>query len=288
VALSLHALLALLRCPRPAASLIVLAVLWLDVDTTGASPSAVRAFLMIAALESSRLFRLPGNSLAALSAAALLVVLFDPAAFARASFRMSYGVVLAILTFGLPLADRLKTAIDGPFPRRTGRLLSALRRHLPGALGVGIAAGLVGAVTGIEYFHVFTPGGLIANLVLAPLAALVLVAGFCSLSLGLAGWAAASVFFNGAAAVLLGAIERLIRLELRLPGVFATARFRAPWIGPASEAVLIAACIAGYALRWGPARSRWSPLFAAAAAPLGIVVLALVFGVRFGDSASHP
>ena len=61
VALSLHALLALARCPRPLASTLVLAVLWLDVDTTGESPSAVRAFLMVAVLEAAFILRRPGQ-----------------------------------------------------------------------------------------------------------------------------------------------------------------------------------------------------------------------------------
>ena len=104
VAVALHALLALLRCPRLPAGALVLAVLWLDVGATGASPSAVRAFVMVAAMEAAWTLRRPSNLLSALAASALIVLLAEPMDFFSASFRMSYGVMTAIITLGLPLA----------------------------------------------------------------------------------------------------------------------------------------------------------------------------------------
>lgn len=93
---------------------MTLAVLWLDVDTTGASPSAVRAFILIACYEAAVVLRRPANGIAALAAAALIVLLVEPMALFSASFQMSYGVVLAILCFGLPLADRMAARL-APF-----------------------------------------------------------------------------------------------------------------------------------------------------------------------------
>lgn len=281
VALSLHALLAALRCPRPAAAIITLAVLWLDVDTTGASPSAVRAFILIACYEAAFVLRRPGNGIAALSAAALIVLLTDPMALFSASFQMSYGVVLAILCLGLPLAERLGERF-APFPDLPEVTWTWWQRGVAGAVrwfwpifGIGLSAALVSAVTGPQFFHVFAPGGLVANLVLVSLAMLVIVAGFASVATGLAGAAALSVLFNHAALVVLLGIDALIRLEVRVPGVWWAAQWRASWAGPAVLALVLTVVTACYAAGWRRERGGWWPPFAVAA-------LALLIGVKFG------
>jgi competence protein ComEC len=69
VALAVHALLLLARCPRPLVAVLTLLVLWLDVDTTGASPSALRAWLLVAAYETGYALRLPANGIAAAAGA---------------------------------------------------------------------------------------------------------------------------------------------------------------------------------------------------------------------------
>jgi len=165
VAMALHALLAVLRCPRPIAAVVTLAVLWLDVDTTGASPSAVRAFILIACFEAALVLRRPVNGIAALAAAALIVLVVEPMALFSASFQMSYGVVFAILSFGLPLAEWMaaRFALFKDLPEATWAWwqkfsATALRWFWP-VLGIGLAAALVSAVSGPEYFHVWAPGG---------------------------------------------------------------------------------------------------------------------------------
>jgi competence protein ComEC len=281
VALALHALLLLARCPRLAVAAITLLVLWLDVDTTGASPSAVRAWMLVAAGEAAFVLRLPKNGVAALSAAALLVLVTEPMALFCASFQMSYGVVLAILCFGLPLAEWM-AARWAPWPNLPEVTWSWWQRWFARAvrwfwpvLGIGVAAWLVGAVTGAAFYRVFTPGGLIANLVLVPLAMFVIIAGFASIATGLAGLGAVSVLLNHAAIVLLTVIDALIRLGQRVPGIWWPAEWRVPWLGTATLTVLLAAMLAGYAHGWrGWSRGFWPPF--------AIVALALILGVKFG------
>jgi competence protein ComEC len=281
VALSLHALLALLRCPRPAAALLTLAVLWLDVDTTGASPSAVRAFLLVAFYEAAFVLRRPANGVAALSGAALVVLLVEPMALFSASFQMSYGVVLAILCFGLPLAERIQQTwspfrdVPGVTLRRWQRAWAAALRWFWPVLGIGLAAALVSAVTGPAFFKVFAPGGLIANLVLVPLAMLVIVAGFTSILAGVIGFTAATVLFNHAALTLLVVIDALIRWNVRLPAVWHAAQWRVAWAAPVALGAVLATVLAGYASGWRRERGGWWP-------PAAIVAVALVFGVKFG------
>jgi competence protein ComEC len=281
VALALHAVLALLRCPRSAAAALTLGVLWLDVDTTGASPSAVRAFLLVAACEAGFVLRRPANGLAALGAAALAVLLIEPLALFSASFQMSYGVVLTILCFGVPLGEWL-AARWRPFallPEATWKWwqhwLTRGLWWLAGALGIGAAAALVSAVTGPTFFQVFTPGALAINLVLVPLAMLVIVAGFASVVTGLAGLVWLNSLFNHAAMLVLLGIDSLIRLGLRMPGLWWPAQWRAPWVGALALGALLTASLAGYAWRWETRRGGWWP-------PVAVVALALLFGIKWG------
>jgi competence protein ComEC len=205
----------------------------------------------------------------------------DPLAIFSASFQMSYSVVFAILGFGLPLAERMALRL-APFrdmPEATWtwwqRAFAAALRWFWPVLGIGMAAALVSAVSGPEFFHVWAPGGLVANLVLVPLAMLVIVAGFASIIAGLAGVTLLGALFNHAAITLLVAIEWLIRGGLRAPGIWWAANWRAPWMASATLALLLCAVIAGYALGWKKERGGWWP-------PLVIASLGLLFGVKFG------
>jgi len=152
VAIALHALFGLIRCPRLAATLLVLAALWLDVDTTGDSPSALRAFLMVAAVEVAWVLRLPANPMASLSTAALAVLLADPQDLFSASFQMSYGVMTALVALGMPLASEWqeRLAPHRLLPQVSWSRLQKIRahaqNHLAGALGIGAAAAAGGAV----------------------------------------------------------------------------------------------------------------------------------------------
>lgn len=108
IALSVQILLSLLRLPRLAAAAVSLSALWLYVDITGTSPSAVRAFLMCALFIASFSWRRPGNALAVLVTSALLILLIAPMQLFSASFQMSYGIVAVLLLLGLPLAEAMQ------------------------------------------------------------------------------------------------------------------------------------------------------------------------------------
>jgi competence protein ComEC len=281
IALSVQILLSLLRVPRLAAAAAGLAALWLFVDITGTSPSAVRAFLMCALFIASFSLRQPGNALAALVTSALLILLIEPMQLFSASFQMSYGIVAALLLLGWPLAERLQARwpLFTARPETTWgwhrRLADWTWRGLLGMLGIGLASSLVSTVSSIQFFQLFTPGALAVNLVLIPLSTVVIGAGFLSLLFGLAGFMAGSVLFNHAGALLLWLMDWLLRAAVAVPGVCQTAQFRAGWLGPATLAGLLAACLAGYAWRWRRERGSFWP-------PFVLVALLLVFGVKFG------
>lgn len=280
IAGGLHALLILLRLPSLARLMIELTALWLYVDITGTVPSAVRAFLMVALLMSSFALRVPGNPVSALTVSTLVVLLVDPLQMFNASFQMSYGIVAALLLVGLPLAARWEAV----WPQFALLPKPAWRWHHHGrawlwrwtlvAVAIGVAAALVSAVTGVLFFQLFTPGALLANLLVIPASSLAILAGFASLLCGLVGFTTGSMLANHAAVLILLAIEHGIRGFVHLPAMWFGATFKAPWMGGITLGALLATMIAGYAQGWrGWHRYFW--------APFAVVTLGFVLGVRF-------
>lgn len=281
IAGGLHALLTLLRLPRPAQFFVGLTALWLYVDITGAPPSAVRAFVMVALVQASLVLRVPRNPLSALAASALLVLLVAPLQVFSASFQMSYGIVAALLLLGLPLADRwnerlaLFRDLPGVTWARHHHVRDFLWRATLAATALGVSASLVSAITSVLFFQLFTPGALLANLWLIPASSFAILTGFISLVCGLVGFAAGSVLANHAAVLLLWAIEGGVRGSVAMPATWFDAAFRAPWLGTASLALLLLALGTGYAKNWrGWNRGYWLPF--------AVVTTALAACVNFG------
>lgn len=283
IAAALQAILLLLRFSVWPRFILGVALLWLFVDITGASPSAVRAFVMAAFFQAAFVLRRPSNPLAALVASALVVLLAAPLQMFSASFLMSYAIVGALLLLGLPLGEawlaRWKPWRDLPEVTWAWwqKSIASVWQASAAAVAIGVATTLVSLLTGVQFFRLLTPGALLANLVLIPAAMLATLGGFASLLCGLVGFTPGAVLCNHAAALMMFGIQELVRLSVQLPGAFLTARFTAPWIGPATLAVLIAVIVAGYAREWkNPAgQGRWWP-------PFAVVATALIFGVTFG------
>lgn len=280
IAVGLHTLLSLMRLPAWIRYVTGLIALWLYVDITGAAPSAVRAFVMVAVVETALVFQLPRNPLSALAASALLILIFAPLQLFSASFQMSYGIVAALLLLGLPLADtwQKRLALFEDLPKVTWgwhrHALDALWRATLAAAAIGTAASLVSAVTGVLFFELFTPGALLANLWLIPACSAVLYMGMLSLLSGLVGFVGGSALANHAAVLLLWLIEAGIRISVDLPATWFNATFKYPWLGAATLGALLVALVTGYAANWrGWNRGYW--------APFAVVSLALIFGVTF-------
>lgn len=281
IAAGVHALLSLLRLPRAAQYVIGVSLLWLYVDITGAAPSAVRAFVMVALVQSAIVLKVPRNPVSALAASCLVVVLTEPLQIFSASFQMSYGIVAALLLLGLPLADQAQHALrlfrDLP-PITWGwcrKAIDYVWRGTISAGAIGVAAALVGTITGITFFKLFTPGAFVANLWLIPASTGVLLMGFVSLVCGLAGFSAGSELANHAGIVLLWAIENGVRLVVKLPAVWFAATYRTAWIGGAALLLLLGLIAVGYARHWqGWNRYYWTPL--------AFVAAVLLLGVQFG------
>jgi len=281
IAGAMQALLRLLRLPRRPAVMVTLPVLWLYVEITGAGSPAVRAFLMIAFLLASRVFRLPGNALAALVASALFTLLLDPFQLFSTGFQMSYTVVAALVVMGRPLAEAW-LARWRPFaylPKGDWRWWHVTtnwsgRKIIAATAGCWVAF-LASTPSGIGYFGLFSPGSLLANLVIIPLSSFVIVAGFLSLVAGLAGVLPLSALLNAIAAIVITGSDWLLQRGTALPGVFFPAHYRAEWLAPLALGLMTAVMLAGAAGRWSRRYGGYWPPFLA-------LVLLVILGVKFG------
>lgn len=280
IALAIQSALVLLRVPRRAAVVVGLTVLFLYVEITGGSAPAVRSFLMIAFLLGSKVFRWPGNPLAALVAAALATLVLDPRQLFSTGFQMSYSVVVAIVVMGLPLAERWQAAWrpwrDLPEPdwKPWQRWTRERGQELLSSLAITTAATLASAPSGIGYFGLLSPGALLANLLVIPLSSGAIVSGFVSMLAGLARLDGVVLVFNHAAAMLIRVMDWLVLRGTDLPGMYFNAEFRAPWLAHLGVLVVLATMVAGASLRWRRAAGGFWP-------PVVLVALLVIFGVKF-------
>jgi competence protein ComEC len=279
IAIAILSGLKLLRVPPRLARLAGLAVLWLYVQITGGSTPAERAFLMIGFVVMAKVLRLPGNPLAALAGAALVTLWLDPRQLFSTGFQMSYSVVAAIVVLGAPLAERWRASWQPwrDLPEANWSFLQhGIRwsaRGLLAALAVTWAATLASTPSSIGNFGLFSPGALIANLIVLPLSSLALMAGFVSLLGGLLWLEGISILMNHAAALVILVMDWLVREGTALPGVYFPADFLAPWMGAASLTAVLGAMLLAANQRLGRHAPLWLP-------PL-VLLLTLILGVKF-------
>lgn len=278
IAGALQTLLLLMRLPPWIRFLIGAALLWLFVDITGASPSAVRAFAMAVFLQAAFALRRPANILAALLLSAFGVLLISPLQFFGASFLMSYTILAALLILGLPLGEAWSAAwspwrdLPKPAWRWWQHGIDLGWRSLTSAIAIGVSTTLVSLLTGVQFFGLLTPGSLAANLLLIPAAMIATLGGFASLLCGLIGLTGGAALCNHAAALVLWLIESLVRVSVQVPGAFIPARFHSDWIGNVALALLLVSLLTGYATHWRKLCGGWWT-------PFALVAAVLIFGV---------
>jgi len=279
IAVALNTLLAVARLPAGARFAAGTVLLWVFVEVTGGTPSAVRAFWMVTCLLGARLWRVPGNSVAALAVSALGVLVVAPHQLFSASFQMSYGIVAALLLYGVPLQEKwLERWTPWAHLPRADRgwvreLVEAVGRGLIGAVALGLAATLVSTPATLGFFQLMTPGGFFVNLLLIPLSTLVLFAGVAAIVVGGVGLAPLASLFNHAAALILAGMESAVTLATQVPGAAWPARFAWPGLATATGAGLLILLAVGYVRGW---RRREGGFWV----PYVVLGLVLVLGVR--------
>ncbi|HMJ04614.1 MAG TPA: ComEC/Rec2 family competence protein [Chthoniobacterales bacterium] len=204
------------RLPRRWAITLIIPALFFYSAVTGLNTSSVRAALMAAFLLGGFLFEREmraGNSIAA---AAVLILCVDTNQFFGTGFQLSFAVVIAIIWLAEPLFQMLvRWCAPDPFLplsllNPAQQLWQSSWRLLSRGASVSLAAWVGSLPLILPSFYLITPVSLFANLVVVPIAFLVLAVGLMSLLvIPFAPWLA--IIFNNAnwslAASILAAVE---------------------------------------------------------------------------------
>ncbi|MEN8725680.1 MAG: ComEC/Rec2 family competence protein [Lentimonas sp.] len=216
--------LLLIRVPRRFSPWIGLPLLYLYVEITGASPSAVRAFLMAACFWLSFAITRQRSPLGALATSAVAVLLIAPEQLWGLGFQLSYTVVLSILLFGLPLYESLlqRTHPYKMLPEDNWtigqRAIAWSYDKLLLLFSISLSAWLASAPLSAGLFGFIAPGAILLNMLLVYLAALTITGGIIGISLASAGLSGACAFINHSAWVCLGLMDALVQLSLHISG----------------------------------------------------------------------
>lgn len=218
---------------------------------TGASPSAVRAWIMIVFLLSARLLGRNSNPLNALVLAATCTLWHNPLLLDSLGFQLSYGVVASIFLYGIPLGcywSSRKTPFEYiPVKSRTPfqRFVIRIREKSIGLFAISLGTFVAGAAFLAGAFEIFTPIAVLTNFVLVP---------FIGILLGTA--IAAAIFFclpgtSWLASILWNADCRLMFLTEVFAGTASEIsdgvkiHFPFPWMGTLGGSLILCIFAAG-------------------------------------------
>jgi len=230
-------LLRLVRVPRGACGLVAIPALWFYVAATGWQSSAVRATVMMTIILGGWALRRPSNLVNSLAAAGLIILVIEPHQLFQASFQLSFAVVLALGLILPPLQERVLSRLqpDPLLPRelvpRWKRWLGEPLRWLALSAATSLVAWIGSMPLTAAYFHLFSPGTLLANLMLLPCAGAALASAVASLAFG-AWWPWMSETFNHGAWFWMHVMMALSEAVANLPGSYC-------WVPSPWRAVLI-------------------------------------------------
>jgi len=202
-------LLRLLRLPRALGGVLVLPALWFYAGLTGWPASAVRAAIMASVLILGWVCRRPIDLINSLFAAAIIILLWDPAQLFQPGFQLSFLVVLCIAI----VLPKVRLFLRGWLFKGDPLLPVALQARWPvwlytpasyiiDTVAMSLAAWVGSIPLAAYYFHLFTPVSVPANCVVVPATALALMSGLGSLLTG-AWFPALAGLFNNATWVLM-------------------------------------------------------------------------------------
>jgi competence protein ComEC len=257
-----------LLIPRFGVGIVVLTVVWFYTAATGWQPSAIRATIMTSAVVGGWMLARPLYLLNSLAMAGWAILLWEPRQLFQAGFQLSFAVVGAMGLL-LPCLEQIRRRIgaaDPLMPAATEpQWRATLRRwawKAGGLIAVSAAAWLGALPLSAHYFHLVTPIGLVANVVIVPLSAPALVSSLASLVVG--PWSPAlSELFNHSAWFWMRGMLRFSHAAAEVPGGWWSVREP-----PLAASILWYLAMAAIGLEWWTCR-RWRIPLALCAALLG-------------------
>ena len=181
-------LLRILQLPRALCGALVLPALWFYAGLTGWPASAVRAAIMASVVILGWACHRPVDLINSLFAAAVIVLLWDPAQLFQPGFQLSFLVVLCIGVILPPVKGKLRAWLfqrDAFLPdnlqTRWPTSLYAVATYAVDVLAMSVAAWIGSIPLAAYYFHLWTPASVLANCVVVPATALSLISGLGSL-----------------------------------------------------------------------------------------------------------
>jgi len=178
IAAILIGLLRLLRISREWSGSIVIPLLWFFTASTGWQSSAIRSTIMMSVILMAWALRRPTDLLNTLSAAALIILLWDPGQLFQAGFQLSFAVV-GTIAVALPWIEKWRQKIGSPDPFLPAELQPAWKQRwidpalkfVATAFMISLAAWFGSLPLIMYYFNLFTPVSLLANILVVQLAA---------------------------------------------------------------------------------------------------------------------
>lgn len=231
-------LLYLIKIKNPWAAIIGISFLFLYVQITGGSPSAMRAFYMVLFYWSGRAFQRKSAAFSALMASALLALIINPFDLWNIGFQLSYVVVACILLYGLPLNEIINHCLDNEFHKRYKLLKNSLRWFF-NLLGISLAANVGITFLSIAYFNTFAFGSIFLSIIIIPISSLIIIFGFVSLLMGYVGFDFISAIINPISLIIIRLMEKIIFISLKIPGIFWTSLIANRTIAYISVALLL-------------------------------------------------
>lgn len=156
----------------------IIAAMWGYAWLTGMTPSVVRAVLMVTIYELGKMTYRNSPTLNTIAAAAVLILLVKPSDLWSVSFQLSFAATAAIVV----MADSLGTTIQ--YDKLRSTFVGKLLNWTIGILVVSLAAQLGTIPITMYFFHQFSCYFLLTNLIVLPLASVLVPFGLASIALG--------------------------------------------------------------------------------------------------------
>ena len=163
---------------RRAISLIIIVFMWAYAWLTGMTPSVVRAVLMVTLFEFGRMIYRQSFSLNTIASAAVLILLVKPSDLWSISFQLSFAATAAIVVFARQMEPYLHR--QDWKDKWIGRTLS----WIVGTIIISLAAQLGTLGITMYCFHQVSTYFLLTNLIVLPLATVLVPCGLLTIALG--------------------------------------------------------------------------------------------------------